>query len=226
MVLWHLGEPGVGPGPRACSRCTPAHLVQCTAQGAIPFRERSRHRSRQQKRGRQSEGALAKVRAQLIGSIAAGSGPRRRAARRRRRCASKPDGTWRICYDSGGLYAVMRSAAEPLQHIDALLGGTGGGHTLSPWTHPPRSGRQLSLAAGAGSGLVKDELLWSQLRQLEWSVTPRVRRRPSAPGSAGAIAGRQLPAIARFVRALVRRLIGGPAGPLLGGGRGCSSLCS
>ena len=35
--------------------------------------------------------------------------------------ASKPDGSWHICYDCRGLHAITRPAVEPLPHIDALL---------------------------------------------------------------------------------------------------------
>ena len=45
--------------------------------------------------------------------------------------ASKPDGSWHICYDCRGLHAITRPAVEPLPHIDALLDGTRGSRSFA-----------------------------------------------------------------------------------------------
>jgi hypothetical protein len=71
-----------------------------------------------------SEGSLAELRTQLVDLLDRGWIQHSTAGHAASVVfARKPDGTWRICYDCRGLKAISQPAVEPIQHIDALLGG-------------------------------------------------------------------------------------------------------
>ena len=77
--------------------------------------------------------------------------------------ASKPDNTWRICYDYRGLNAITRKAIEPIPHIEALLDATRGAAFFT----------KLDLASAYNQFRVREEDRWKTmfrcpLGQYEW----------------------------------------------------------
>jgi len=80
--------------------------------------------------------------------------------------ASKPDGSWQICYDYRGLNAITRPAVEPLPHIDALLDATRGSSYFTK-LDLASSYHQLRVRASDRPGWKTSFL--SQLGQFEWN---------------------------------------------------------
>jgi hypothetical protein len=117
---------------------------------------------------RLSEGELAELRTQLVDLLDRGWIQHSTAGHAASVVfARKPDGTWRICYDYLGLYAISRPAVEPLPHIDALLDGTRGSCFFT----------KLDLASSYHQLRVRASDRWktsfrSQLGQFEWNVVP------------------------------------------------------